>query len=409
MKNEKINYLFFGKLIKQYRQKNGLTQSELCKSLTSVKTLYRIENGEYCNLDNIYNKLASRLGYVFNEFDYQIDLLESYSRTIVDFMKNDAPVKKFSELRERVHRTKCLAVGKLYIYELLDLYDSYLHYYLDGDFSNKNLYYLLSENANYLNGSDYIVCISLLLNYSAVTFYDSFEAQQWIKKIKESNCYVTSLDRYVINMLEDCVEIENKYTSVLNNKTGLKEWNSFFYRYEVYSSLAYAKNNRRDQKGSLECLVILQADPEIVEKLPLYRRINLKKRIGIRYYMLHKYKECISELLGVHEFSKNILGANYCILIKSLEQFTDCDVIETIINDLQSVKLYSPVAKSIVGYYKLKYINKSLVSKLEEYIVERLPHSVLESEIYIDIFNSELIDLIEKSGNHKLLLLYLKS
>ena len=409
MKNELINYVFLGKLIKHFRHQRKLKQNECCESITSVRTLYNIESGRYCSIEGVYGDLAVKLGFSFSESDFQIDSLDKYSRMIVEYFKQDRTVKEFSELCNRIAKAKRRAEGKLYIYELLDLYESYLNWFLHGDLSNRNLYYLIKKHVDYLSGNDRTIAMSFLLNYSLGFNKDTDYILYLTDVYKHSDIYANPYDIFRVEMSNDLAGVEHRYEAILKSRTEDPEWKKFSYRYCVYSVLAYASNNRYDQRGSLEYLEEIKNDAETYSKLPKHMYLQIVKRMGIRNFVLEDYEECCSLMSQVCEEDKSLLEMNYLLLFKSLELVDRTDEIIRIIASLRNDSLNLPMARNVIRYYKLKYLQRSSASELEKFLIEKLYYRMFENNTFFrDVLFNEMQQLVKETHNYKNLSLYLE-
>ena len=112
MKNGYIKYAFLGKLIRYYRVKLGLKQETICGSVTTARTLYQIESGNYCSIKNVYSELSKRIGKTFDETDCQFEQVYRFSADIIFSFKNDHTVNQFKMLRKRIRDAKKNCGGK---------------------------------------------------------------------------------------------------------------------------------------------------------------------------------------------------------------------------------------------------------------------------------------------------------
>ncbi|MBR3151759.1 MAG: hypothetical protein IKF46_07255 [Erysipelotrichaceae bacterium] len=409
MKNGYIKYAFLGKLIRYYRVKLGLKQETICGSVTTARTLYRIESGNYCSIKNVYSELSKRIGKTFDETDCQFEQVYRFSADIIFSFKNDHTVNQFKMLRKRIRDAKRIAEGKLYIYELLDLYESYLNCHIEGDHSNKNLYYLIKDCLDFLTGTDYEIALSFLMNYSLEinrSFDDFF---YFAEKCRKDGVYINNYDLFRLEMCNDIADVEHRYERVLRDKDNNPCWNSFSYRYCVYSILSFTYNNRLDQKRSLECLELIVSDNEFASKLPRYLCLQVYKRMGIRYFVLNDYLKSYELMLNVHKHDKTVLETNHLFLFKAMEILEKNAELTKIVDSICLDDLDRPLSRTIVRYYKMKYISNETEEKLEDYLVENLFYHLFDNDTFFrDILFEEMHNLVKHTHNYKKLSKYIE-
>ncbi|HEX5563791.1 MAG TPA: helix-turn-helix transcriptional regulator, partial [Sporosarcina sp.] len=115
-----------GSILKYYRMKNNMTQSELCKGVCSISHLSKIESNKYIPHTETINELFKRMGI---EWEREVDTYAYWNEKLETFIMHSV----YYDLKSMEEVYKELATQEDYLQstDLVNRYELYkLRYYL---------------------------------------------------------------------------------------------------------------------------------------------------------------------------------------------------------------------------------------------------------------------------------------
>lgn len=131
-------YLQIGEIIKRYRQKNGMTKTELAKGICSISYITRIENGERCPTSVILRQIANKLGITTEQLFRTIEspsalqIKQIINQSLIYVEKFD-----FENMYKLVNeKTKKLEIKSMHDLQFLNCLKCFSYTMLNKDYKN---------------------------------------------------------------------------------------------------------------------------------------------------------------------------------------------------------------------------------------------------------------------------------
>ncbi len=411
MKIKEINYDFLGKLFVYYRHQKNLSRNDIKDIILkntnediSTKTIQRIESGEYSRLINIYDNIAHVLGFEFIENETALFEVNELSKDTCNIINSGKPIREYIKLLEHNRDLLDKYQNYLYLSVLLRINIATLECYLNDNYPDEEIIYLLKDSAFSLKNEVFDMAMYLLFCISRHGLFDIAYKDILLYGKSIINKKISLLDKlsYYLFYFDTSFDIYN----FTNKEYSRTDQNDYYQMISYHNIMSLCKINLKDYVGAIaHTNFILEDKEKAKELLPrrfLYQTI---KRKGTVSYFADDHASCFECLSLVAKNLPKSLGFNIIFLCKSAEATNN---ISSIVKILQSLEVDRTSERNIHAYFLNKYSGNILLKTQENMIIKNILPALLSagSTKYIDIFHDEMRDLVKVSCDYDKLIEY---
>ncbi len=263
--HESNYYLKVGQTIKQLREKQNMTKTELASGICSISYITRIENGERCPTSVILRQLITKLGisneYLFRaiESDSAVHVQELLEELLLCIERHD-----FKAIYHLINKEeKELYIQSIHDIQVIDLFKCMSKTILNEDYKTglkelKNILNVTYNEGNNTTGTEF--SIMFMYGYFLLLDNQKEKAYTYLKSIRKYSDTIRFLSthaiipRYYVFLILACLDTSNikecfeyldfsiEYCKRYNKLTVLREL--YFLKGEAY----YRLNNKEEFK-----------------------------------------------------------------------------------------------------------------------------------------------------------------
>lgn len=397
MKDIKLDKQVLGGLIEYYRKEKGITRKEILnKCNMSLSTLRRVEEGK-SNIKQ-YDTICEILNINLLNDNKAYEEIDSLLKDTLNIINSGKPISEYYKLKDELSIFNNQYRDFIYLNELSLLGINTLSICLDLKILNKEMlkvfdYALVNSNTATIK----ILSSYLLCNYAALFLRTEEEYRRYLS-------YVKNIRNHPINRLQESyfdsffMDIYEAYAKHKKMYLESKKDDILIYFTNI-CAFGCACVFIGKPKKAIELLNMALNLKRIEEILPKSAIITSKHSLAYAYFFDGDMDEAYKNYMIVYNTNHDLMETSYCFLFKTLERKNNTQQAINIIKN--NIDTSYGLSKTILEYYKLKYIDKAEVTILTKFIVDNFRYQKTKSKTCFLFFERELSELVEISKTYK--------
>ena len=399
-----LDYMLLGAFLSQRRKKICRSRKEFVKYLSdrgikiSYSTLVRIEDGDIAAINNNLDLINMAYPKKTTIDKRPYEKIESIGEELYNTLCSDNRIANTNIMIKKIKRLKEEYDDYAYIGDLLSLYIVVCDYVTKSITNDRDMYDLFGKLFQKLHYYDKILAEYYLYSVGRRLVKKAKDIDFFIlgKELSKHSLFLLDQSSYYCYLLEPyemAKYFEDRSNCYFDDSPKLSE-------YARHSCLAQAYFNLHMYKETCELLSSSLTIYNIEKLLPDHELAYAKMRLGLVYFYIDDYENSYANLKDTFEKDPNYLFLNVIFMCIAGEKEDKYDELRSILNKCKIEKIKRPSVRYIIEYYTMKY-NEEDPSTLEKYLVNNFHIELIQSKIYIDMINKELLELTTKTKHYQ--------